>query len=417
MRDGHAVFIVHLGDDGGGAAHRLVAEVHRAAGLQTADAVVVDDLQDLGLIKALHRLCGFVVVHQNDAALAQVDDVAAADHAAVLTVCVQNGEIPVAHLCHHAGDVCHRADEGEFNDIVPGHVIGDGCTLTDELCRRIGIAGGAHDGYAGLGGDMLDGAAYLCAVADDDERSFLLDGAELAFVAVGQDDDIALFHAAFQHFRGGCANADVTGGAHCVLAAHHHGSAQCFQNIAVAGAALGKDAGVEQIHVGGGDILHRDDALQFVLLAGHGKGVDLLVAHDLPRLAQAGRAGDAGDLPVIHVPDFRVDIGAHPGRRDPELFQHEFCFLIHLARTPGFADQITGLVFQLCIGNGRADGVGVRVAMPDDHDFVGCFWHGCSFPLVGCFNFLLRFVCACFARPLLHSGCRGADRRSLCIPF
>ena len=124
----------------------------------------------------------------------------------------------MAHLCHHAGDVCHRADEGEFNDIVPGHVIGDGRTLADELCRRVGIAGGAHNGYAGLGGDMLDGAAYLCAVADDDERSFLLDGAELAFVAVGQDDDITLFHAAFQHFRGGGADADVAGGAHCVAA-------------------------------------------------------------------------------------------------------------------------------------------------------------------------------------------------------
>ena len=222
---------------------------------------------------------------------------------------------------------------------------------------------------------MLDGAAHLCAVADDDERSLLLNGAELAFVAVGQDDDIPFFHAAFQHFRGGCANADVAGGAHRILAAHHHGSAQCFQNIAVAGAAFGKDAGIEQVHVGGSDILDRNDALQFVVLAGHGKGVDLLIAHDLPRLAQAGRAGDARHLTVVHVPDLRVDIGAHPGRRDPELFEHEFGFLIHLARTPGLADQITGLIFQLCIGNGRADGVGVRVAMPDDHDLVRSFLH------------------------------------------
>ena len=281
----------------------------------------------------------------------------------------------MAHLCHHAGDVCHRGDEGELHDIVPGHVIGDGRTLADELCRRVGIAGGAHNGYAGLGGNVLDGAAHLCAVADDDERSFLLDGAELAFVAVGQDDDITLFHAAFQHFRGGGADADVAGGALRVLAAHHHGSAQRFQNIAVAGAALGKDAGVEQVHVGGGDILHRDDTLQFVLLAGHGEGVDLLVAHDLPCLAQAGGAGDAGHLPVIHIPNFRVDIGAHPGRRDPELFQHKFRFLIHLARTPGLANQIAGLVFQLCIGNGRANGVGVRVAMSDDNDLVRSLLH------------------------------------------
>ena len=139
-----------------------------------------------------------------------------------------------------------------------------------------------------------------------------------------------------------------------------------------------------------------------VLLAGHGKGVDLLVAHDLPRLAQAGRAGDAGDLPVIHVPNFRVDIGAHPGRRDPELFQHEFCFLIHLARTPGFADQITGLVFQLCIGNGRADGVGVRVAVPDDHDLVRSLLH--SLPPYGSSTSYHISYHLPDSAPLLHSG-------------
>src|SRR5699024_10703007 len=88
--DLHPLLVVHLGDDGGGAAHRLVAEIDRAAGLQDADAVVVDDLQNLGLIKALHRLGSLVVVHQDDPPLAQVDDVAAADHAAVLAVLVQD---------------------------------------------------------------------------------------------------------------------------------------------------------------------------------------------------------------------------------------------------------------------------------------------------------------------------------------
>ena len=41
--------------------------------------MVVDDLQDLSLVEALHGLGGLVVVHQDDAALAQGDDVAAAD--------------------------------------------------------------------------------------------------------------------------------------------------------------------------------------------------------------------------------------------------------------------------------------------------------------------------------------------------
>ena len=337
--------------------------------------MVVDDLQDLGLVKALHGLGGLVVVHQDDAAFLQIDDVPAADHAAVFAVLVQDGEIAVAHLGHHAGDVCHRGDEGELHDIAAGHIVGDGSALADQLTGGVGVHRGRHDGHAHFLGNALDGVAHLGAVADDEQRRFFFNGAQLAFVAVGQDDDVPFFHAVFQHFRGGGANADVAGGAHSVLAAHHHGAAQRFQNIAVGGLALGQDAGVEHVHIGGGDVLDRDHALQLVVRAGDRQGVDLLVAHDLPCFAQAGGAGDAGHLAVIHIADLGVHVGAHARRLDPELFEHEFGLLVHLAGAAGLADKIAGLVFQLCIGNGRADGVGVRIAVPDDHDFMGCFWH------------------------------------------
>ena len=378
---------------------------------------MVDDLQNFGLVKTLHGLSGLVVVHQNNAALAQGNDVAAADHAAVFAFLIQHREIPVAHLGHDAGDVRHRGDEGEFDDIVSCHVIGDGRALAHQLTGGVAVAGNGHDGHARFLGDALDGTAHLGPVADDEERGLFLNGAELALVAVGQDHDVAFFHGAFQHFRGGGADLDMSRGADGVFVAHHHGAAQRLQNVLIARAALGQHPGIEHVHVGGGDILDRDEAQQLVVGVRDGQGVDLLVAHDLPGLAQAGTAVDAGHLTEIHVPDLGVDIGTHPGRCDPELFEHEFRLLVHAARAARLADQRAGLILELRIGNGRADGVGVRVAMPDDHDFVGCFWHGCSFPLVGCFNFLLRFVCACFARPLLHSGCRGADRRSLCIPF
>ena len=180
---------------------------------------------------------------------------------------------------------------------------------------------------------------------------------------------------------GGGANADVPGGAHRVLAAHHHGGPQCFQNVLVAGAALGKDAGIEQVHVGGGDVLHRDQTFQLVVRCRHRQGVDLAVAHDLPRLAQAGGAGDAGHLAVVHITDLRVDIGTHPGRRDAEPLEHEFRLLVHPSGPAGLADEGACLIFQLCVSDGRADGVGVRVAMPDDHDLMGCLWHGFLPPL------------------------------------
>ena len=370
-----AVLIVHLGDDGGGAAYRLVAEIDRAAGLEAADAVVVDDLQDLSLVEALHGLGGLVVVHQDDAALAQGDDVAAADHAAVLAVLVEDGEVAVAHLGHHAGDVGHRGHEGEFHDVVAGHIVGDGGALAHELAGGVGVAGGGHDGNAGLLGDALDGAAHLGAVADDEEGCFLLDGAQLALIAVGQDDDVALFDVVFQHLRGSSADFDMAGGADGVLVADDHGAAEGLEDIFIGGAAGGKHTGVEHVHVGRGDVLHGDDAFQLVVGARDGQGVDLLVAHDLPCLAQTGGAGDAGHLAVVHITDLRVDVGTHPGRRDAEPLEHEFRLLVHPSGPAGLADEGACLIFQLCVRNGRADRVGVRIAMSDDHDFMSCLWH------------------------------------------
>ena len=281
----------------------------------------------------------------------------------------------MAHLGHHAGDVCHRGDEGELHDVAAGHIVGDGSALADQLTGGVGVHRGRHDGHAGLLSNALDGAAHLGVVAQDEQGRFLLDGAQLALVAVGQDDDVAFFHGIFQHFGRGGADADVAGGAHVVLAAHHHGAAQRFQNIAVGGLALGQDAGVEHVHVGGGNVLDRDHALQLVVRAGDRQGVDLLVAHDLPCFAQAGGAGDAGHLAVVHIADLGVHVRAHARGLDPELFEHEFGLLVHLAGAAGLADQITGLVFQLCIGNGRADGIGIRVAVADHDHLMGCFWH------------------------------------------
>ncbi len=70
------------------------------------------------------------------------------------------------------------------------------------------------------------------------------------------------------------------------------------------------------------------------------------------------------------------------GRLDTELFQHEFRLLVHAARAARLADQRAGFILELRIGNGRADGIGIGVAMPDDHDFVCFFWHR-LFPLLG----------------------------------
>ena len=56
------------GDDGGAGAHGQVRELDGGGRHDVADAVVVDDLHDLGLLDAGHGLARLVVVHEDDAA-------------------------------------------------------------------------------------------------------------------------------------------------------------------------------------------------------------------------------------------------------------------------------------------------------------------------------------------------------------
>ena len=59
-------------DNGIRTADRLVPEVGRAAGLQIADSVVIDDLENVRLLHAVHGLRELVVVHQNDPLRVQI---------------------------------------------------------------------------------------------------------------------------------------------------------------------------------------------------------------------------------------------------------------------------------------------------------------------------------------------------------
>ena len=49
-----------------------------------------------------------------------------------------------------------------------------------------------------------------------------------------------------------------------------------------------------------------------------------------------------------------------------KIFQHIPAFFINLSGTPGFISGISSFIFQICIGNGCADRISIRVFMPDD---------------------------------------------------
>ncbi len=65
LRGHEASLLEHAGHNGSGGAHRLVPDIDGVGGLDVRQPVMVNDLQDLGLLQARDRLGPLVVVHQH----------------------------------------------------------------------------------------------------------------------------------------------------------------------------------------------------------------------------------------------------------------------------------------------------------------------------------------------------------------
>lgn len=59
------MFPVHLINNGGCTAQRLIAEQNWFQRLQCTDPVMIDDLKDVGVLDAIYRLGTLIVIYQD----------------------------------------------------------------------------------------------------------------------------------------------------------------------------------------------------------------------------------------------------------------------------------------------------------------------------------------------------------------
>ena len=109
-----------------------------------------------------------------------------------------------------------------------------------------------------------------------------------------------------------------------------------------------------------------------MLPAGDTQGIQLLVPHGHPGPAQA-------HLPIhplrradVHIPDVGADIGVQLGDGDVEVVQHKFRLPVEQPRPAGLIGVLrVQNALQPAVGDGGADGVGVRVSVSDHLDGSG----------------------------------------------
>ena len=365
---GHeAPLLVHPRHDGGGAAHRLVADVDGVLGLDVRQAVVVDDGQDVRLLQAGDGLGGLVVVHQHHLLAAGADQVVAGEGPHHPAVGVQDGVAAVAALEDHLPHVVDVVLQPEELQIIPLGDAADGDGLEDPPDRAVAVIGGGDD--AGAFGHLPDVVGELRLAEDhaaDPKRHRLPE--ELRLVAADEHRLLLPVGGQVRALRQGQDHLAGDGVDHL---------AGLREELALQGAEDVEDGHLPQggvgdgVHVVAGDVPGGEHALEVALVVGDGDGGDVLVLlHGGPGPVDGDGLVEDGGLVVVQVQHLGADVFEVEGRLKAEAGEDGPGLVAELAQPGGHILPVPHGVAQGGVGHGGDNGVGVRVAVSGDVDLV-----------------------------------------------
>ena len=269
-------------------------------------------------------------------------------------------------LRHNVLDLIHQRVHAEGHQTVGLHEIADGHALVDEtgngkrIMRR-------HDNRAALFlGQPFDGAGHLGTLAHHDTACAHLNGTQLGLVTVSQDHQVVFLDIALHQIRVGRCHQHLSLIHVSIFIAHDHVTVDGFDNIGVLGLRHAQDRALVHIHVGFGDIADGDEPFQLLPL-GDGQRHHVILPHKLPCFFQ----GNIRIYPRSHPNLDILHLGTHIRhilrRFHAKIFQNKPAFLIELTGPLRHIAALMGqLVFQICVCDGRANRIRIRILVADN---------------------------------------------------
>lgn len=102
----------------------------------------------------------------------------------------------------------------------------------------------------------------------------------------------------------------------------------------------------------------------------HGEHADVALLHHAEDFGHGGGGRNAHHVAGHHVADLRRDIRHETRRGHAEGLEHEVDAVVGVAAARGHGVGQAGAALEFRVADGRADGVGVGIAMADDEDFT-----------------------------------------------
>ena len=86
------IFHIHLSNDSCRTSYGLIAEKYRSDSLNITQSVMINDLQNLGFLEAIHSLSLFIMVYKNHLFPVEIQEVSSGNHTDIRWFRVQNAE-------------------------------------------------------------------------------------------------------------------------------------------------------------------------------------------------------------------------------------------------------------------------------------------------------------------------------------
>ena len=338
---------------------------------------MVDDLEDVGRADALRRLVALVVVHKDNVRALKVEQVALREHTDVSSLLVEQRIVADTLFRNRALYVLDAFLRLEGDKALAAHDMAHRDRLTDDLGAGICVERRGDDGNAVFRRQLADGARNLGAEADDDAAGVHLDGAQLALVAVAENDHVVRRDVVLEDVRVRRRNNDAAFLERLLQLTRNERAVQNVNKVSVAGFRLCERVRVLVLHVEPRDVAQREQTFQVAVLIDNGEGLNVVFVHVVPCAAQGHLRVDTRDLAVLHIAQARLERGDIARRLDAEVFEHEFGFRVDVSRAAGdifFTGQDT---LEVRVADRRTDRVRIRIAVSDNKDWAHVIF--CSF--------------------------------------
>ncbi len=332
---------------------------------------MIDDLQYIRLLDIQNRLRFFIMINEDQILTRSADQIPARYGSDILFLLIKNRIVAVAAVLHDTFNIIDFIRAVEDDQVVPlSHQELNRDGLIDQPCDRIGIMRAGNDGAPVSLGQLQNRRTHGSPETYHHTAHLQIKTAELVVRAVADDNQIILLNILPHHVRMKCADDDTALRKIPAAVADKNLAVQCIGDRRVLRLRFRQDVVIGNLHIGLGDIRHRDQPPKLILFRGDRERDNILVIHLLPGLLHRQVAFCAGHLVDLDFSDLCAGIRQISRQRNAEVLQHKLRLFINLS-CPHRQKLSVFLRTVLNVGicDRGTDGIRIRIAVTDRIDW------------------------------------------------